>query len=174
MHLNTVATVPLPLRSWLSATTEQVRSLAYRTACDMIRVGRLLAEARTKLKAHVFTRWVEVELPWSRSHTYRLIAVAEAFGSLIEPGRDERIEPTALYLLARIEVPAEARAYAIKLSATRIVTTSDAREILDSRGNPTVEVDVVLDDGTLGRAGVPSGASTGIHEAVELRDGGDA
>ncbi len=47
-----------------------------------------------------------------------------------------------------------------------------AREILDSRGNPTVEVEVVLDDGTVGRAAVPSGASTGAHEAVELRDGG--
>ena len=47
------------------------------------------------------------------------------------------------------------------------------REILDSRGNPTVEVDVVLDSGSLGRAAVPSGASTGVHEAVELRDGGD-
>ena len=46
-----------------------------------------------------------------------------------------------------------------------------AREILDSRGNPTVEVDVILADGTLGRAAVPSGASTGEHEAVELRDG---
>ncbi|MBV8474691.1 MAG: phosphopyruvate hydratase [Hyphomicrobiales bacterium] len=46
-----------------------------------------------------------------------------------------------------------------------------AREILDSRGNPTVEVDVVLEDGSMGRAGVPSGASTGAHEAVELRDG---
>ena len=46
-----------------------------------------------------------------------------------------------------------------------------AREILDSRGNPTVEVDVTLDDGTLGRAAVPSGASTGAHEAVEKRDG---
>ncbi|MFT5160827.1 MAG: enolase [Paracoccaceae bacterium] len=46
-----------------------------------------------------------------------------------------------------------------------------AREILDSRGNPTVEVDVILEDGTLGRAAVPSGASTGAHEAVELRDG---
>ncbi len=46
------------------------------------------------------------------------------------------------------------------------------REILDSRGNPTVEVDVVLEDGTVGRAAVPSGASTGAHEAVELRDGG--
>src|SRR5215831_10146545 len=45
------------------------------------------------------------------------------------------------------------------------------REILDSRGNPTVEVDVVLEDGARGRAAVPSGASTGAHEAVELRDG---
>ncbi|MCB1464014.1 MAG: phosphopyruvate hydratase, partial [Nitratireductor sp.] len=48
-----------------------------------------------------------------------------------------------------------------------------AREILDSRGNPTVEVDVILEDGSMGRAAVPSGASTGAHEAVELRDGGD-
>ncbi|MDU0397611.1 Enolase [Lactococcus lactis] len=48
-----------------------------------------------------------------------------------------------------------------------------AREIFDSRGNPTVEVDVRLTDGTLGRAAVPSGASTGDREAVELRDGGD-
>jgi len=48
------------------------------------------------------------------------------------------------------------------------------REILDSRGNPTVEVDVVLEDGSLGRAAVPSGASTGTHEAVELRDGDKA
>jgi enolase len=46
-----------------------------------------------------------------------------------------------------------------------------AREILDSRGNPTVEVDVTLEDGTMGRAAVPSGASTGVHEAVEKRDG---
>ncbi|NLS73874.1 phosphopyruvate hydratase [Bradyrhizobium brasilense] len=48
------------------------------------------------------------------------------------------------------------------------------REILDSRGNPTVEVDVVLEDGSIGRAAVPSGASTGAHEAVELRDGNKA
>ena len=46
-----------------------------------------------------------------------------------------------------------------------------AREILDSRGNPTVEVDVMTGDGLMGRAAVPSGASTGIHEALELRDG---
>ncbi len=50
----------------------------------------------------------------------------------------------------------------------------DAREILDSRGNPTIEVDVVTEDGSLGRAAVPSGASTGINEAVELRDGDTA
>jgi enolase len=49
-----------------------------------------------------------------------------------------------------------------------------ARQILDSRGNPTVEVDVQLESGALGRAAVPSGASTGVHEAVELRDGGTA
>ena len=49
-----------------------------------------------------------------------------------------------------------------------------ARQILDSRGNPTVEVDVVLADGSTGRAAVPSGASTGAHEAVERRDGGDS
>ena len=48
-----------------------------------------------------------------------------------------------------------------------------AREILDSRGNPTVEVEIALDDGAFGRAAVPSGASTGAFEAVELRDGGD-
>src|SRR4051794_41850363 len=49
-----------------------------------------------------------------------------------------------------------------------------ARQILDSRGNPTVEVDVLLHSGAVGRAAVPSGASTGVHEAVELRDGADA
>jgi len=52
------------------------------------------------------------------------------------------------------------------------ITDIRAREILDSRGNPTVEVDVVLESGVLGRAAVPSGASTGAHEAVERRDGG--
>ena len=54
-----------------------------------------------------------------------------------------------------------------------IIEQVGAREILDSRGNPTVEVEVVLGDGSFGRAAVPSGASTGEHEAVELRDGGD-
>ncbi|MEN9856468.1 MAG: hypothetical protein RLZZ157_1594, partial [Pseudomonadota bacterium] len=48
------------------------------------------------------------------------------------------------------------------------------REILDSRGNPTIEVDVLLEDGAFGRAAVPSGASTGAHEAVEKRDGDKA
>src|ERR1700690_2250681 len=51
------------------------------------------------------------------------------------------------------------------------IESIQARQILDSRGNPTLEVDVILEDGSLGRAAVPSGASTGVHEAVELRDG---
>ena len=53
-----------------------------------------------------------------------------------------------------------------------IILNIHARQILDSRGNPTVEVDVITENGVLGRAAVPSGASTGEHEAVELRDGG--
>ena len=55
-----------------------------------------------------------------------------------------------------------------------IIINIHARQILDSRGNPTVEVDVVTENGIMGRAAVPSGASTGEHEAVELRDGGKA
>ena len=54
---------------------------------------------------------------------------------------------------------------------TTLIEDVIGREILDSRGNPTVEVDVFLDDGAVGTALVPSGASTGAHEAVELRDG---
>ena len=54
-----------------------------------------------------------------------------------------------------------------------VIEAVGAREILDSRGNPTVEVEVFLDDGAFGRAAVPSGASTGAFEAVELRDGDD-
>ena len=55
-----------------------------------------------------------------------------------------------------------------------IIASVHARQILDSRGNPTVEVDVITETGTMGRAAVPSGASTGEHEAVELRDGGNS
>ncbi len=51
------------------------------------------------------------------------------------------------------------------------IESVSAQEILDSRGNPTVEVEVILADGNWGRAAVPSGASTGVHEALELRDG---
>src|ERR1700755_2295644 len=54
-----------------------------------------------------------------------------------------------------------------------IIEQVGAREILDSRGNPTVEVEIALIDGTFARAAVPAGASTGEHEAVELRDGGE-
>ena len=55
-----------------------------------------------------------------------------------------------------------------------IIIDIHARQIFDSRGNPTVEVDVITENGFMGRAAVPSGASTGEHEAVELRDGGKA
>ena len=55
-----------------------------------------------------------------------------------------------------------------------IIVDVVGRQILDSRGNPTVEVEVELESGAVGRAAVPSGASTGEYEAVELRDGGDS
>src|SRR6266851_9806716 len=57
------------------------------------------------------------------------------------------------------------------MQMSTIIEDVVAREILDSRGNPTVEVDVYLEDGIVGRFAVPSGASTGAHEALELRDG---
>ena len=59
----------------------------------------------------------------------------------------------------------------IRTTAMSEIEQIHARQIIDSRGNPTVEVEVLLEDGSLGRAAVPSGASTGEHEAVELRDG---
>lgn len=52
-----------------------------------------------------------------------------------------------------------------------LIANIHARQILDSRGNPTIEVDVYTENGVAGRAAIPSGASTGVHEAVELRDG---
>ena len=63
------------------------------------------------------------------------------------------------------------RPHASEGQAMTAIVDIIGREILDSRGNPTVEVDVVLEDGARGRAAVPSGASTGAHEAIELRDG---
>src|SRR5690606_24317824 len=60
------------------------------------------------------------------------------------------------------------------LTVSSTIRRVHARQVLDSRGNPTVEVDIQLEGGAFGRAAVPSGASTGTHEAVELRDGGDA
>lgn len=124
--------LPVGQRDWFRAAAGQVRTLAYRTACDMIRVGRLLAEARGRVRRRTYAAWLAAELPWSRSHAYRLIQVAEAFGPLVAPDRAERIDPTALYLLARPEVPTEARAYAVELAGDRHVSAGDAREILDA------------------------------------------
>ena len=59
---------------------------------------------------------------------------------------------------------------AVRINTMAKIVRVHGREILDSRGNPTVEVEVTLEDGTIARAGVPSGASTGAFEAVELRD----
>src|ERR1700733_14137041 len=78
--------------------------------------------------------------------------------------------------LATLSAPQQSRIAASSPECLKMAAIADiaAREILDSRGNPTVEVDVVLDSGAMGRAAVPSGASTGAHEAVELRDGDKA
>src|SRR3546814_10503630 len=72
--------------------------------------------------------------------------------------------------VVRLSLPAPFGAPSRTYAMTAIIDIH-GREILDSRGNPTVEVDVLLEDGSFGRAAVPSGASTGAHEAVELRDG---
>jgi hypothetical protein len=79
----------------------------------------------------------------------------------------------AAALCAPAADPVEVRAIFVNRSKDVMTAIVDitGREILDSRGNPTIEVDVRLEDGSLGRAAVPSGASTGAHEAVELRDG---
>lgn len=122
--------IPGTHREWFRSAASQVRSLAYRTSCDMIRVGQLLASARGRVKRRTFAAWIAAELPWSRSHAYRLIAVGEVFGPLVDPRSEERIEPTALYLLARPEVPPEARLYAVELAGDRHVTAADARDIL--------------------------------------------
>jgi enolase len=77
----------------------------------------------------------------------------------------------SLYGTIPLLYPASNRKHEQGQPAMSAIIDITAREILDSRGNPTVEVDVLLEDGAQGRAGVPSGASTGAHEAVELRDG---
>lgn len=127
------STLPASCRERVRAVAERVRAVAYRTAREMIGVGRLLGEVRGLLKKRTFRRWLAAEFPWSRSHCYRLIAVADTFGPLV-PAEDDRacdrIEPTALYLLARPEVPEGARSLAVAISADRRVTAGDAREIL--------------------------------------------
>src|SRR5439155_16922750 len=84
----------------------------------------------------------------------------------------QRVEVTR-HVCAREEDGHRHRSWYKRAAMTEIVHLT-AREILDSRGNPTVEAEVVLDGGEIGRAAVPSGASTGEHEALELRDGDKA
>lgn len=84
-------------------------------------------------------------------------------------GKQPRPEP--LLLLSSVFPEPDPKPYLIKAMAITIVSVK-ARQIFDSRGNPTVEADVTTSDGVLSRAAVPSGASTGVYEALELRDGG--
>jgi hypothetical protein len=74
----------------------------------------------------------------------------------------------ALNLADQISIVFHSKKSTIKTMS--LIIDVHARQILDSRGNPTIEVDVITENGVLGRAAVPSGASTGMHEAVELRD----
>ena len=87
------------------------------------------------------------------------------------PRTTQSVEDESAQLIAGIPSPESWSLLRTMSKPVATIAQVRGREILDSRGNPTVEVDVILADGTLGRAAVPSGASTGIHEAVELRDG---
>src|SRR5215216_4683837 len=84
-------------------------------------------------------------------------------------GRAMRFRPRGVHRPRSSRNPARSALDKL-VSSVSVIVDVRARQILDSRGNPTVEVDVRLADGTLGRAEVPSGASTGAHEALELRD----
>jgi len=86
-----------------------------------------------------------------------LTTIQSTFGKAVAVDRRPKLNDRLQHRIARTDMT--------EIAAIR------AREILDSRGNPTVEADVILESGALGRAAVPSGASTGEHEAVELRDG---
>ena len=124
-------------------------------------------------------------LPWRRRHaapglTPNLSFAPRHAGSPMTSARGSertRLESTRLQC-GHVDLPESNHASPTTLrvtgqrSAMASIDAIHARQILDSRGNPTVEVEVLLDDGSLGRAGVPSGASTGAFEAVELRDGG--
>jgi len=124
--------VPAADRDWLRGATDQARRFAYRTAVNLIRSGMVICDVRARLKDRTFRKWLASELPWSKSHSYRLIQVADAFGSLLAGDGPDQFEPTALYMLARPEVPASARDYAAELARERVVTAADAREILDA------------------------------------------
>lgn len=129
----------VPDRDWLRRTAEHVRSLAYRTACDLVRIGQALAEVRGRLPYGAFVKWVEDELPWGKTQAYRLMAVAARFGGHISHGGTTAIEPTALYLLADPRVPDKARKHAVMLAEDgHPVTAAVARQLLDEyrRGTP--------------------------------------
>ena len=106
---------------------------------------------------HARTRRVGAKRHRNRAESSRADSAGVALAA-VAPPRLRRVGAVSLGSVARV-------------SSMATIEAVGAREILDSRGNPTVEVEVVLDDGTFARAAVPSGASTGAFEAVELRDG---
>ena len=97
--------------------------------------------------------------------------IAGATGATIAVDRRPKLQDRLQHRIARVQNAAGRKLKEGQRTTMTEIVSIHAREILDSRGNPTVEADVVLADGVRGRAAVPSGASTGEHEAVELRDG---
>lgn len=118
-----------PERDWLQRRTEDVTTLSYRVACDLVRLGKILKEVRERLPSGQFVQWLIAETPFSTSHAYRLLSVAEAFGGYIS--QIEKIEPSALYLLSQPNVPAQVRVHAARLASDgTCVTRSLASEII--------------------------------------------
>ena len=129
---------------------------------------RRFASRRLLEQAHVFVRIGSVSPP--KTELVESIAGASAGATPIRVDRRPKLNDR---LQHRIAGTSSLKRTSASMNQTDIVSIT-AREILDSRGNPTVEADVLLSGGVMGRAAVPSGASTGEHEAVELRDGDQA
>ena len=168
-----IAQIPTELQSKLEAAEIFHQLLEHRwflsedaptpTSRSRTRLASYIADVLANAPdEQLYAREVTAELP---------IIVADPSSTDPRPSRTWR-PPARRIWWARIHEPPARGASYVERSMSEILSVV-GREILDSRGNPTVEVEVLLDSGSLGRAAVPSGASTGEHEAVELRDGGD-